>query len=789
MLLNFRYCISFWLCLTIVWSAQAQTPILRLTNEKARPTDGDIDYESPIGNTKGRLWIAYSDRANNPTYTEPDENASSQKTLSYLDWFYVIDEQGAYIRIAKGELDESEGNLNQIQDYGWLPKRKAIMHPYCLQSRAKISKKAILLNNIDTVSKVDFARTTNSVALYNHPEASKGKQTGESRLFEVFYVYKVNTNAVLIGKTSYNDDPLNASNNLIGWVDRRKVIFWDNRVAIEPNWQEAALKERSATGFSPIIVNKKRTAEVFRSGQNIASELVYLDLKDKSSKRMDGYEWRYPVLTEFRGSQDAGILSVGAMGKISQKAGTVSEDIRREALKKYEKGREKQKNINIVFVLDATEGTQPYHAAAVKALRSVQDKIVANSSNSIKFAALAYRNSGAGDKQTEIKPLSNNVEKTIEFIEGLNTDYPSSGNGTQLYTAIKNAIQQSGISDKHTNILIVVGREGDSGTNQVAESELATLLFAQNCHLMALQAESQEADTYQDFSYQMEALIKKSAQKRYEKFKTKTGKGTPPELEELRATDYQKFVLRNTAAMGQLVLPNFGESINSQNLQTEIAQIVANANSRVNSLLNVLDRLFKGAGTTQEGDLAEFNASVLYFIIDQAELSEEESSSFSFENFQGSKEGFAVRNVKGLQYPIFKSSLFLDGSELSEMYDQLKDLDLPDAPESEQREAMVRAWLKLLRSYEGGTDPDQLKELTMEEVNEKVFGLPGSSPLLRGLKLAQIHDLPADKFQKYLSNIRSKRQKLLDIMEEKDYKFSFLSYGRRYYWIDEDLLP
>jgi hypothetical protein len=77
----------------------------------------------------------------------------------------------------------------------------------------------------------------------------------------------------------------------------------------------------------------------------------------------------------------------------------------------------------------------------------------------------------------------------------------------------------------------------------------------------------------------------------------------------------------------------------------------------------------------------------------------------------------------------------------------------------------------------------------MEEVNEKVFGLPGSSPLLRGLKLAQIHDLPADKFQKYLSNIRSKRQKLLDIMEEKDYKFSFLSYGRRYYWIDEDLLP
>lgn len=768
---------------------QAQTPILRLTNDKTRPTDGDIDYESPIGGDKGRLWVVYSDRDNNQTYTEPDEeSAAVKRTLNYLEWCYVIGEQGGYLHLAKGELDQSEGNLAGMQDFGWVSKRKIVMQPYCLQSKAKISKKAILLNNIDTVSKVDFAKTGNSVMLYNHPDISKGKQIAEVRLFEVFYVYKVNTNAVLVGKISYNDDPLNVTNNIIGWVDRRKVMFWDNRVAIEPNWQEAAIKERNAIGFTPIIVNKKRTAEVFRAGQNVAPNLVYLDLKEKGEKRMDGYEWRYPVLTEFRGTQDAGILSVGAMGKISQKAGTISEDIRRDALKKYENAREKQKNINIVFVLDGTEGMKEHTTAAVNALRSIQDKL-AKSSNSIKFGALVYRNSDAGKEAMEVKSLTNSIDKVAEFIETLNTNYPATGKGTQLYPALKNAIQQTGLNEKHTNIIILLGREGDNAAGQVAETELVNLLFTYNCHLMALQVGSKEGDTYQDFTYQMEALVKKSALKRYEKFKTKTGKGTPPDLEEVKSGDYQKFMLRNTAAMGQLVFPNLNENIPVQDLQNEIAQIVANANGRVNSLLNVLDRLFKGAGTTQEGDLAEFNASVLYFIIDQAELTEEESSSFSFENFQGSKEGFAVRNVKGLQYPVFKSSLFLDGNELSEMYDQFKDLDLPDAPSSEQREALVRAWLKLLRSYEGGTDPDLLKEMTMEEINEKVFGLPGSSPLLRGLRLSQIHDLPDDKFVKYMSNIRSKRQKLLNIMEEKDYKFSFLSYGRRYFWIDEDLLP
>ena len=769
--------------------AQAQTPILRLTNDKTRPIDGNIDYDALIGNNKGRLWIVYSDRSNNSTYTEPDENANIKQSINYLDWFYVIAEKGSYLHLAQGDLDQSEGSLGNLKDYGWVSKRKVVMHPYCLQSKSKISKKAILLNNIDTVSKVDFAKTSNSVQLYNHPEITKGKQTGEVRLFEVFYVYKVNTNAVLIGKTSYNDDPLNAVNNLIGWVDRRKVIFWDNRVAVEPNWQEAALVERAATGFTPIIVDKKRTAEVFRSGQKVAQNLVYLDLKEKGSKRMDGYEWRYPVLTEFRSSQDAGILSIGAMGKISQKAGNIDENVRRNAVKKYEKAREKQKNINIIFVLDGTEGMQEHHKAAINALRSVQDKIMAQSSNSIKFAALVYRNSEAGKEATAVKPLTNNIEKIAEFIQNINTNYKESGKGTQLYLGIRDAIQQTGIDEKQTNILIIVGREGDSGNGQVAESDLVNLLFNNNCHLLALQANAKEGDTYQDFTYQMEALVKKSAQKRYEKFKTSTGKGTPPELEEVKAGDYQKFMLRNTAAMGELLFPNLGESVPQQVLQDEISQIIINANNRVNSLLNVLDRLFKGAGTTQEGDLAEFNASVLYFIIDQAELSEEESSSFSFENFQGSKEGFAVRNVKGLQYPIFKSSLFLDGSELSEMYDQFKELELPDMPLSEQREALVRAWLKLLRSYEGGSDPEQLKEMTMDEINEKVFGLPGSSPILRGLKLSQIHDIDDDKFVKYLSNIRSKRQKLLSIMEEKDYKFSFLSYGRRYYWIDEDLLP
>lgn len=54
-------------------------------------------------------------------------------------------------------------------------------------------------------------------------------------------------------------------------------------------------------------------------------------------------------------------------------------------------------------------------------------------------------------------------------------------------------------------------------------------------------------------------------------------------------------MLRNTAAMGQLVFPNLNESLSANNLENEITQVIINANTRVNGLLNVLDCLFSFA--------------------------------------------------------------------------------------------------------------------------------------------------------------------------------------------------
>lgn len=763
----------------------AQTKVLRLHPNNTRPIDGAIDYNTSIGGDKGRFWEVWSDRNGNETYNEASSSSGTKRTINYLDQFYVIGEDVGFVHLAKGDRDPVSGKLNNMQDYGWAHKQNMVVWPYCVQSKASITKKAILLNNIDTVSKADINSRNQSINFYNSPDISTGKKTGDSRLFEVFYVYKLTPTSVLLGKSAEITDHTDVASNLLGWVDRKKVVFWDNRVAIEANWLESAIKERNERGIKAAIFDRVRSAQVCKKGQKVSDDHIYLSVAD--GERKDGYTWRFPVFNELRDPESEGIINVGAMGKIVTQGQTVNPDIRASLLRKYEKARESQKNINVVLVLDGTEGMKEYYNSVVKALQVAQTKL-AETSNTIKFGVVVYRDSDAGNKMTEVKPVTSKLDNVIEFINTINTGYNTGATGMSLYGGLKAAVEKTNINAKHTNLFILAGRKGDHGRSGTGEAELVDMLFRNNCHLMTLQVQNQEDDTYQEFTYQLNDLITKVAQRRYEKYKSTMGKGSPPKLDEVLKGDYQKFALRNTSGMGELVFPNVGESLTTDALQKEMSQIVLNANARINGLLNVLDRLFKGSGATKDNDLAEFNASVMYFIIDQAELTDEEQGSVSFNDFQGSKEGYAVRQVLGMNQPLFKSVLFLDIDELNDMYERFKQLDDQNGTLTEQRENMVQAWKVLLRRYEGGED-NAFENLTMDVVNEKVFGLPGGSPLLRGLKLRDIYDLPDEKFQKYVSSIRSKRQKLMSVLEERDYKFAFQSYGRKYYWIDEDLLP
>ena len=83
-------------------------------------------------------------------------------------------------------------------------------------------------------------------------------------------------------------------------------------------------------------------------------------------------------------------------------------------------------------------------------------------------------------------------------------------------------------------------------------------------------------------------------------------------------------------------------------------------------------------------------------------------------------------------------------------------------------------------------------ELTLEDINNQVFGLPGTSGLLKDIKLKHITD-PAkvdDRlFQSYVTQIQRKQRNLNKIFNKDNYEYAFDSNDQKYYWISEDSLP
>lgn len=83
--------------------------------------------QNDISSRSSRIWFVCSDRNNNKTYKEPGGKKIA-KTLNFLDKFYVIGEQGEYLRLAKGRIGSLNDDIIDKEDkifidgidYGWI---------------------------------------------------------------------------------------------------------------------------------------------------------------------------------------------------------------------------------------------------------------------------------------------------------------------------------------------------------------------------------------------------------------------------------------------------------------------------------------------------------------------------------------------------------------------------------------------------------------------------------------------------------------------------------------------
>jgi hypothetical protein len=259
----------------------------------------------------GTIWEVYSDRCNNITYTQPNGRLV-KAVLSFMDKFYVAERMPDYLRIVKDPEISPHGFFSdKVEDYGWIHVNNLLLWNHCLVSKDGIDKKAILCNaNFDyNPDNNAISNTVNDeIGVYEDPEMRFPLETLFSP-YDVFFLYKSIGDAYLVGKGSRLEPTRNQ--DYMGWIHNINALIWDNRIAIEPNWDESAVAERKRNRIVTSIFFDPVSATMFMNGRFVYQDYIVWQ-NDPYEQRMEGEMLRFPVL-----SHQGSLLKVAIFGKMS----------------------------------------------------------------------------------------------------------------------------------------------------------------------------------------------------------------------------------------------------------------------------------------------------------------------------------------------------------------------------------------------------------------------------------------------------------------------------------------
>lgn len=763
---------------------------------------------------KGTTWQLASDRDNNPTFDKAG-GTTVMKKLSFLEGdLYAMEEQGNYLHIYKDPKMSFTGELSEAAvDFGWISKDKLLLWKHCLVTpKGEINKKAMVLNTVASIKSNSTSGDGKMIQFFKDP-AMTLESENESQLFQVFFVYKIDivNNSVLLGKSSVIRHQEYLKDNIVGWVPKDRVTSWDHRIAVEPNWLPEAVNERKGRNMKAMVFRTESDARVYNVSRAFWDADPYED-------RNIGDWRRFPVL-----DNNNGIIHTGVMGEINSVKGVkLTSEENAEIQRSYNEIRSSKRHINVVFLLNSAHEEMENACEAVEEfLDDIEDKLFEiNTKNTFSYAVVGYRDKYFGPNVTSILPFTADPGDAERFVKNLTLDnHPLADEGDAVYFGLKTALRQVGWGPNakdETNIIIHIGGPGNHkrvDDTQVDHVDIISLLDKMNCQYYVFQGFKQPQATFNEFLDVNSNIMLTVAKRKYARYKNAPG-SEDVSLNEPQFNEYENYrSLNNIAIAGKVEYLLNQNVVDPDDLQRDLNGIILFTNFYTDFLLKAMDRIMmdgqgissalmssqnasaatavqyeQGAAKSSSAMVSSFAPAIMHFL-SEMDLPEEKLDVIVDEHYQLYFPGYTRTQIDGLTYPLFNSVLFLTRKELSRMLIKFETL-LNAISADEQRKKMVDAWVELLKKHTGGTD-EEFMDLTMEEINTQVFGLPGTSEMLQ-VKLKNITD-PAivdDRtFQMYVGQVQRKQRALNKIFNKDNYEYSFSSNDQKYYWISEALLP
>ncbi len=757
---------------------------------------------SPVTEKKDKTfanWIVYSPINEVKTYTNPSPSSAVKKQLKYMDYYYVIEENGAFAHIYKDENVQGRSLSKDAIDFGWIHKRELLLWNKCLvTSEYNINKKALIVNTVETIKGQDI-NDLNYVKFRNAPSKNADFTGNKSQMFEYYYVYKTDVDSegnewYLLSIADFIAS-INDREGILGWTNKNRLIDWDSRIAVEPNWEKEAQKERKSKQQLVFWADKESCLKYFSSESSISDTMKIWD-KDNLKKRANGSLPRFPLLQNPKTIQyenkEVNILKAGIIGDVKNREETVfSAENFSKVIDKITKKLIKKKNVNVFFVIDATKSMQPYFGSVKNAITKFMSKIEEkNSNNKFKFAVGIYRDISEGEEKAFKVKEFGNTKDVLNFLSNVKAKDIHNYTFTEsMFDGIINSLYNSPVDADGTNFLIVIGDAGNHTKNEVSNREkmkiIADLLNEYEYNFLSFQIHNngnkQELEASAEFVNQFKEIGKLFGEKSKLDINIEGFENYKPVL--IKDGENYKFQKNTSYRIFNIYGLQKGSSISAKELEKELTDQLVGYDDFARDFIDfVRDKIYKRKEKMVDRNWGTFSPGY-YYLLKNAGITDKEIEALEKNSYQMFVEGWGPIDIEGYSYPLMKKVLIFSQDELNRINVNMQNLFQFSTSE---------AFVRYIKSQAKTLLIVQRSDISINELLSQIIGLPVRSKLFEDITLKDINHLTEDDYFNLTKYLKIKQRKISKILKDKDFKYQFMPDVNRasvFYWIEEDVMP
>jgi len=340
--------------------------------------------------------------------------------------------------------------------WGWMRAADVLQTKECLKVSKEnpVYQKVTLRNDWKTGNPTAAGRRLPQEVDFLDAASPTATSIRNTRISEIFFVFGrrvAGGNGYLLLGADPNWAPNRPEASIKGWVLEAHCTRWNSRVAVYYNQANRANRDRVV-----IFPDEDKASRYASDGKVIPGTI--LAQESSAPRRLRYDESRFPIVDQ-----------KGPLLKIAFIASGNSRQINEGQQLIYD-----LRNIQILFVIDATTSMQPYFDAVQQAIRESRNAMSPSERAQYHFAVAVYRDYADGTEMAQV--IANfDDERSLSKLATVparsnraDHDYPES-----VYTGIIYAVRNVKWNPRYFKAVVVIGDHGNHPTEeQVARFEL-----------------------------------------------------------------------------------------------------------------------------------------------------------------------------------------------------------------------------------------------------------------------------------------------------------------------------